>query len=290
MIYISSGGKGIGGVLTINAENGSIISISQEDVVKSQIANNGKAVFKGVTSGFWNLESHLNDKFYEKQIEININKIVNVDYFEATINVTFPVDCTSVTCSKGDKSYSVPSGSLSSGSYVFNVYEMGEWTLYCTNGTKEKMSTVNITEETAYTVTLSFELVLFDKDAGIDRTDLTGGFAKLNGYVGFDIEVDSTNGYGIVSAKAVAEFANYSKLVITTGTIVAPQGAYMGTTSRADVGDVYPAMTSKVSIGSNGTYTLDISGINSAHIAFCCYGDGSVRRNFQMRVTRIYLE
>ena len=49
---------------------------------------------------------------------------------------------------------------------------MGEWTIYCTNGEKEKSFIVNITESKAYTVDIKFTLVLYD--SGSEYPESTG--------------------------------------------------------------------------------------------------------------------
>ena len=95
-----------------------------------------------------------------------------------------------------------------------------------------------------------------------------------------------------MSGSKVVDIANYSTLVVETGDITAPQGAYMGIASESGLPDqVYSKMTSKVSIGSNRKYTLDISSItSSAYIALCCYNNGAGRIDMAMRAKRIYLQ
>ena len=200
-----------------------------------------------------------------------------------------------------------PSGSIctcdgkaaqdTSGYALFNV-KVGTHTVesHTSDNSQSKSTSVTVADSDAgkvIDVALSYGLVLFDKDAGIDRTDLTGGFAMYDGYVGFNTSTDSTGGYGIMSGNKVADIANYSSLVVETGDITAPKGAYMGIASNtaASAKYVYSSMTSKVSIDSNGAYSLDISGISASnYIALCCYNDGASTRSFTMRVKRIYLQ
>ena len=180
-----------------------------------------------------------------------------------------------------------------SGRALFNA-PLGTWTVSCTDGSSTASQEVSITAEgQSESVELSYALVLFDKDAGIDRTDLTGGFAMYDGYAGFSQSTDSTGGYGIMSGSKVADIANYSTLVVETGDITAPQGAYLGIASEPAAAPkyVYSKITSKVSVDANGKYTLDISSItSSAYIALCCYNNGAGRIDMAMRAKRIYLQ
>ena len=208
----------------------------------------------------------------------------------AIIGVTYPAGSV-CTCTDGIKTLTFKD---TSGLGIFLIPYAATWTVSCTDGTNTASQAISITAEgQSESVTLSYALVLFDKDAGIDRTDLTGGFAKYDNYVGFNITADSTGGYGILSGSKVADIANYSTLIIETADITAPQGAYMGISLNTTTvpKQVYGIMTSKVSIGSNGSYNLDISRITSPYyIALCCYNDGASRYTWTMRVKRIYLQ
>lgn len=208
----------------------------------------------------------------------------------AIIGVTYPTGSV-CTCTDGTKTLTLKD---TSGLGIFLIPYAATWTVSCTDGTKTANQEVSITAEgQSESVTLTYELVLFDKDAGINRTDLTGGFELYDGYVGFNKSLDSTGGYGIMSGSKVADIANHSTLVVETGDITAPLGAYMGIASNTASAPkhVYSAMTAKVSISSNGIYNLDISSItSSAYIALCCYNDGAGHIGMVMRAKRIYLQ
>lgn len=124
----------------------------------------GRALFLVPTAGQWLVKATSQTQEAEDTVSITTQgqvASVTLAFFAATITCVFPTDCTSVTCTKDSTALNVPSGSLPSGSYIFNVTEDGEWVLYATNGEREKSITVNVTEEIAYTVTLSFELMAF---------------------------------------------------------------------------------------------------------------------------------
>ena len=124
----------------------------------------GRTLFLVPTAGQWLVKAASQSQEAEDTVSITTQgQVVSVTlaFFTATIETTFPTDCTSVTCKKDAVTLSVPSGSLSSGSYTFTIPEPGEWVLYATNGDKEKSITVDVIEETEYTVGLSFELILY---------------------------------------------------------------------------------------------------------------------------------
>ncbi len=142
----------------------------------------GRALFLVPSAGQWLVKATNGGQEVEDTVSITTQgqvASVTLAFFSATIVCTFPVDCTAVTCTKDSTVLSVPSGSLSSGSYTFAIPETGEWTLYATNGTKEKTVTVTVSEETAYTVTLSFELYIFKSGDG-----MTSGYsARFAAYI-----------------------------------------------------------------------------------------------------------
>lgn len=156
---VNTGGGSSGGILTVTAPEGSTIVVNKDP--KSYTKTGGVAVFKGLRTGTWTVAITKDGLTASQQIEIDTDYELTMDYFTATIAVTFPMDCTSVTCTKGDTVLSVPSGSLASGEYTFSVHEVGEWMLECTNGIDTDSGTINVTEETAYSLNLSFDLVLY---------------------------------------------------------------------------------------------------------------------------------
>lgn len=138
----------------------------------------GRALFLVPSAGQWLVKATNGGREVEDTVSITTQgqvASVTLAFFSATIVCTFPVDCTAVTCTKGDIVFNVPSGSLSSGSYTFNIPEAGEWVLYATNGTKEKSVTVSVIEEKAYTVDIKFTLILYD--SGSEYPEITGAWS-----------------------------------------------------------------------------------------------------------------
>lgn len=137
----------------------------------------GRALFLVPSAGQWLVKASNGGQEVEDTVSITTQgqvASVTLAFFSATIVCTFPVDCTAVTCTKDSTVLSVPSGSLSSGSYTFAIPEAGEWTLACTNGTDTDTKTVSVTEETTYVAELSFLLWLYN--SGNEYEDVTGGW------------------------------------------------------------------------------------------------------------------
>ena len=161
----TGGGGGLNAsVILVIAPTGSTVTCTKGGTTKTAVEKNGLWTFRGIESGEWTVRATKGGQSTSQPVNVTQFDVyrVTLAYFNATIVTTFPTDCTSVTCKKDAVTLSVPSGSLSSGSYTFKSPEVGEWTLYATNGTKEKTVTVTVTEETEYSAKLNFELVILD--------------------------------------------------------------------------------------------------------------------------------
>lgn len=108
----------------------------------------------------------------------------------ALIWCEFPADSTSVVCSNGTKTYTVPAKWLSSGGYCFAVNAVGTWTLTAKKGTTNTAAkTVNVQAGQRYMVELSFSIWLFN--AGDQCIDITGGWEITGG--GGSVDFDETS-------------------------------------------------------------------------------------------------
>ena len=156
---------------------GAICTCSYNGQTLTAKDTSGRALFLVPSAGQWLVKATNGGQEVEDTVSITTQgqvASVTLAFFSATIQATFPADCTSVTCTKDSTILSVPSGSLSSGSYTFTVHETGDWALYATNGVKDKTITVNVTEETTYVAELSFLLWLYS--SGNEYEDVTGGW------------------------------------------------------------------------------------------------------------------
>lgn len=175
------GGGSIGNksILYVTIDAGSVVTCTKGNTVKTKIATDGTCKFTGLDIGTWTIKGTKDGIETSTNVTFDKQEVIYITlgYFTATIVMTFPTDCTSVTCTKGDTVLSVPSGSLASGEYAFSVHETGEWVLECTNGTDTDTEMVNVTEETTYTATLSFRQYYFNY--GDKCTDITGGWDEM---------------------------------------------------------------------------------------------------------------
>ena len=108
--------------------------------------------------------------------------------FSATINITYPAGST-CTVTNYKKTWTAPN---TSGSWTFKANEVGHYTVKAVSGNKGNEEEVLITAEgQVATVTLTFEMILFD---GGDNTSVTGGWASTitnSGYGSDDVRRDN---------------------------------------------------------------------------------------------------
>jgi len=174
MIYgnaLMPGGSGkAGATLTVFAPLGSVITISKDG--ESYSSTLLPAVFKGLSSGTWTRTATLNGQTSEKLIQIVADYADTVEYFAATINVTFPAG-SAVECRQGDY---VISTTNTSGSHIFTVPNSGTWTVSCTDGASSDSQNVEIT---ANGQSVSVTLIYWDGslyDNGNEFESITGGW------------------------------------------------------------------------------------------------------------------
>lgn len=183
----------------------------------------GRALFLVPSAGQWLVKASNGGQEVEDTVSITTQgqvASVTLAFFSATIQATFPTNCTSVTCTKGDTALSVPSGELSKGSYTFSVHEAGEWTVSCTDGTNTASKVVSITAEgQSESVTLSYAVYLFKSGEGakVDFTYPTSGNCTAS--VETDkITIWNTMGteYNLFSmyTKETKDLSGFSKLIV----------------------------------------------------------------------------
>lgn len=235
----------------------------------------GRALFLVPSAGQWLVKATNGGQEVEDTVSITTQgqvASVKLAFFSATIQVTFPTDCTSVTCTKGDTIFSVPSGSLASGEYTFSVHETGEWVLYATNGVDTDTETVNVTEEKAYTALLGFALILFE-NGSYDPT--TGGWTSITQN---KLKLDYTDSnpyeesYKDLTTNNAVDLSGYNTLNFHVESAYNRYHAQVGTSSSK--ANNTSSMTAYKDIPENKqvtdeTISVDISKINSAYIKLC---------------------
>lgn len=127
----------------------------------------------------------------------------------AIIGVSYPAGST-CTCTKGTK---VLKAKDTSGTWIFNVPEIGKWTVSCTNGSSTKSQVVNITAKGQYkTVTLKYELWLYN--LGNEFTSVTGGWTGSLQKNTTYLYGDGGWNYSSGSTTKIIDFTGYTTLKI----------------------------------------------------------------------------
>lgn len=291
------GGGGSGATLVVSSPANVSVTVSKDD--KSYTKNSGSlgsTTFKGLATGTWAVTISGNGQTATKTIEITADYAITIAFFAATINVTYPAGSTcAITTDPTNYSDAIFAGDTS-GHWSFTVPYVGTWLVACftgdiTNPEKLAYKIVSITTDgQSESITLAYELVLFDKDKGIDRTDITGGWSKYkDGYIGYYDNNDGSGGRGCMCKTAI-DMTPYTKLVIKTGEIISAISANGGLYPSYN-GSEYVNLSPKISLSSNSTLALDISQVNSAkYIGFNTGIHGSYYAVDQILVSYVHLE
>lgn len=292
------GGGGSGGTLVVTSSGAGTVTVSNSTLGKSyskSVTAGGSVTFKGLKTGEWTVTLSNGTQTATRSVTINADYSVSVAYFSATISVTYPVTSTCVvTNSDGQTVASDTNTGSSTKTWTATVGATGTYTVTATatdGSGKTKSTTVSITADgQSKSVTLSYELVLFDKDKGIDRTDITGGWSKYkDGYIGYYDNNDGSGGRGCMCNTAI-DMTPYTKLVIKTGIIIFDVSANGGLSSYYN-GNEYVNLSPRISLSSNSTLALDISNVNSAmYIGFNTGIHGDHYAVDQILVSYVHLE
>jgi hypothetical protein len=195
----------------------------------------------------------------------------------AIISVEYPSGST-CTVTNGTKTRTAKD---TSGKALFNVTS-GSWTVSCTDGKNEASKKVTAVTNSAVSVTLGYELVLFN-NGYIDGYDWSNVSINTSGSVKYLYATisDSTgyvkSTYGFCKTKL--DLNDYKKLVIVTGSC---NDATIGIVSDTSSTDFQAAL----SLTSNTTSTLDISSLNSGYLKTKVSGWNSTG---VMNISKIYL-
>ena len=188
----------------------------------------------------------------------------------AAIGVTYPEGST-VTCTKGSKTLRAKGDS---GHWIFPVPEAGEWTLTATSKTdpsKTKSQKVTIeTEGQIESVSLAFELVLFDSGSKVEWTSFIRNSGNDSVTIGSTIVCTRKSGTSLSYTGAVAYtyepvlIAGYSTLNVRFKS-VSGLSSYIGVVNPSVSDKDNPSNwaasreCSVATYGGGGTATLDIS-------------------------------
>ena len=200
---------------------------------------------------------------------------------KAVIAVTYPSGST-CTCTNGTKT--IPAKDTSGG-FLFLLPAAGEWTVSCTDGTKTASRSVTAAEKQSLSVTLAYELVLFENGniyeglggiqfrPGDSGSEISGGKILLKGNV---------YAAGYCSSNSPIDFSDFNTLKMTYELSESSNSKFgLSNSSNFDESFVYskavPVTTSSI------TVDLDISSATNLYLQIFS-GNGYAT------ITRIWLE
>lgn len=255
-------GGGAGGNLKVIALAGVAVTVTNGSKVKQKVADAaGVAMFTGLETGAWTVTLPADVSPPTRTVDIDVDYVVVIAYFSATINITYPAGST-CTCSDGTTTLSAPD---TSGTWTCIVPNAGTWTVTSTSGAETDSKAVTITTDGQSTsVELSYALFLFKPNA---PSDIIAGEWEIpgNGTVTAEAEltVNSVNAYNsnrIFSArtKGQIDLTEYSTLQATCK-------ASGGSNTKLEVYSGSSVVAS-TAIGTDlTTVTVDISALSGLH-------------------------
>ena len=255
-------GGGAGGNLKVIALAGVAVTVTNGSKVKQKVADAaGVAMFTGLETGAWTVTLPADVSPPTRTVDIDVDYVVVIAYFSATINITYPAGST-CTCSDGTTTLSAPD---TSGTWTCIVPNAGTWTVTSTSGAETDSKAVTITTDGQSTsVELSYALFLFKPNA---PSDIIAGEWEIpgNGTVTAEAEltVNSVNAYNsnrIFSArtKGQIDLTEYSMLQATCK-------ASGGSNTKLEVYSGSSVVAS-TAIGTDlTTVTVDISALSGLH-------------------------
>lgn len=255
-------GGGAGGNLKVIALAGVAVTVTNGSKVKQKVADAaGVAMFTGLETGAWTVTLPADVSPPTRTVDIDVDYVVVIAYFSATINITYPAGST-CTCSDGTTTISAPD---TSGTWACIVPNAGTWTVTSTSGTETDSKAVTITTDGQSTsVELSYALFLFKPNAPSDIIAGEWGIPG-NGTVTAEAEltVKSVNAYGnnrILSArtKGQIDLTEYSTLQATCK-------ASGGSNTKLEVYSGSSTVASAAIGTSLTTVTVDISALSGLH-------------------------
>lgn len=215
------------------------------------------------------------------------------------IAVTYP-EGSICTCSDGTMTLTARD---TSGKALFNVPNIGTWTVSCTDGTQTSSRTVNITDAgQVESVHIYFTVYLYNK--GDEFTDITGGWDQYKDCGGTIIKendnialnlvgVANVNSIGYVITSNKIDLTKYKKLVINSDWVKSKSDT--GHVIRFGVYSAQPATWSDVTnpvagIGS-GSNILDVSSISGEYyILVGAYMSGQTSYYADLSIKEVYME
>ena len=255
-------GGGAGGNLKVIALAGVAVTVTNGSKVKQKVADAaGVAMFTGLETGAWTVTLPADVSPPTRTVDIDVDYVVVIAYFSATINITYPAGST-CTCSDGTTTLSAPD---TSGTWTCIVPNAGTWTVTSTSGKETDSKTVTITTDgQSISVELSYALFLFKPNA---PSDIIAGEWEMPGNSTVTAEaelvvksVNNYNGNRDISArtKGQIDLTEYSTLQATCK-------ASGGSDTKLEVYSGSSVVASAAIGTSLTTVTVDISALSGLH-------------------------
>ena len=272
------GGGGSGATLVVSSPANVSVTVSKDD--KSYTKNSGSlgsATFKGLATGTWTVVISGNGQTATRTIEITADYAITIAFFSATINITYPANSNCVVANSGGQTVASDTNTgTSAKTWTATVNAKGTYTVTATatdGSGNSKSQSVEITAEgQSVSVTLSYELILFD---GGDNTSVTGGWKgkgvtpTVSNVLSFSIT--NTNDTFPKAASVYTgnkfDLSKYNKLTVVKSEA---NGWYIGVTENLFSWSTYPPQVDSIGFaaytglsGNDTRIELDISGINT---------------------------
>lgn len=177
----------------------------------------------------------------------------------AVIDVSYPAGAV-CTCSNGTRTLRARG---TGGHFLFNIPTAGDWTVTAVLDGKSKSETVTVSEAAAYSITITYELILFDNG---EYAAETGGWNKTGNKLKLSASTTSMNGATdhayTLNPVDMTDYNTLHFILDSTGSD-RNQGRIVGVGTNQTNKD-YSAEYSIGNSTPSGEKTLDISQINGA--------------------------
>lgn len=269
-----SGGAGGGATLVVSCPANVTVAVSKDD--KSYTKNSGSlgsATFKGLTTGTWTVKIQSSSQTATKNITITADYAITMAFFAAYINITYPANSTCVVQTSGGITVASDSNTDSSAkTWTATVGATGTYTVTATStsdSSKTKSTTVDITTDgQSKSVTLSYELVLFDNGTYASETGGWKGISGNNLVASVSGVASGQSGYDAFYTKNKVDLTGYSTLHFT---IAGKSGDEdydypIGASANTGTGLTDFAASKRIHNSAVGTtVTVDISSLNTSY-------------------------
>ena len=273
------GGGGSGGTLVVTSSGAGTVTVSNTVLGKSyskSVTAGGSVTFKGLKTGEWTVTLSNGAQTATRSVTINADYSVSVAYFSATISVTYPATSTCVVKnSSGTTVASDTNTGSSTKTWTATVGATGTYTVTATatdGSGKSKSTTVSITTDgQSSSVTLSYELVLFDNGSYAAETGGWNGISGNNLVASVSGVPVGEDGYGYFSSGNSVDLSGYNTIYFTI--------AYLSGTSEQHDGTLSAGGASlSLQEGAGGTVSFDISAVSSGRITGTAHAWGGGAR------------